>query len=811
MASGRGKEMTTFVSIAGKIDPTLGKSIASAQRSISGFGDSLKKVGTIGIGATAAAGIAAIGAALLSVEKILSKSIGNAVDFEKQMSNVATLLDGDVNKRVAELGNELIKVSNKTGVATSDLTDGTYQVISAFGDTADTIKQVEVAARLAKAGNASTTDSVNLLSAVTKGYGDTSAKAMAHVADMAFQTAKLGQTTFPELAASMGKVIPLANSMGVKQEELFGAFATLTGVTGGAAEVTTQMRGAIQGFLKPSKEMSEVIKKLGHKSGQAMIQQLGLHQSLIVLRKAVKGDAAAFAGLFGSVEAVNAVLALTGDQSEAMTKKTKAMHQSTGIANQSFLAQINNLGDLWKMIKNIGSNAFTKIGMKITPVLKQMAERALPRINALFGEFEQYLDVASERIGNFLGTIDWTPVIAKLLKAKDAVVGFIQGIDFKKIISDLKSIGSKILEAFGWLWKNKDSILSWAIAIGKAFLIFKVTTGILKGFVGVVSTISKVTKLWTATQTFLNLAMSANPVGLIIIAVGALIAIGWTMYENWDKIVAWFCEAWNWIKEVFDTFCNYLKTEWPEVWEFVQAYINVFKAFWGGVIDVIAAIWNKLCELIPQVLQKCGELAKEIWQGICDFAQNAWDGFVKRFPETVKTFSEVAAKIGEALKKAFRDVKEWAINMMNELAKKITGVFSGIKNFISNLNPFGGKSNGGIPGYAAGGFTRGVSICGEAGTEAVISFDPRYRTENQGYVMQAADMLGMVSPASSSVPGRQSVINLGGVTFAPTINKSGGSGTEKSILAQLEACFPDFMDKIEEALAERERRRYAGS
>lgn len=249
----------------------------------------------------------------------------------------------------------------------------------------------------------------------------------------------------------------------------------------GLTAETKKFDSSIQGFLKPSKEMSEVIKKLGHKSGQAMIQQLGLHKSLIVLRKAVKGDAAAFAGLFGSVEAVNAVLALTGDQSDAMTKKTEAMYNSTGIANQSFLAQINNLGDLWKMIKNIGSNAFTKIGMKITPVLKQMAEKALPCINALFGEFEQYLDVASERIGNFLGTIDWTPVIARLLKAKDAVVGFIQGIDFKKLISDLKSIGSKILEAFGWLWKNKDSILSWAIAIGKAFLIFKVTTGILKG------------------------------------------------------------------------------------------------------------------------------------------------------------------------------------------------------------------------------------------------------------------------------------------------------------------------------------------
>lgn len=789
MASGGGKEMVTFVSIAGKIDPSLGKSIASAQKSISGLGSSLTKIGAIGIGATAAAGIAALGVALISVEKTLSKSIGNAVDFEKQMSNVATLLDGDVNKRVAELGNELIKVSNKTGVATKDLTEGTYQVISAYGDTADTIKQVEIAARLAKAGNASTTDSVNLLSAVTKGYGDTSAKAMDHVADMAFQTAKLGQTTFPELADSMGKVIPLANSMGVKQEELFGAFATLTGVTGGAAEVTTQLRGTIQGFLKPSKEMTEIIKKLGHKSGQAMIQQLGLQQSLVVLRKAVKGDAAAFAGLFGSVEAVNAVLALTGDQSENMTKKTKAMYQSTGIANQSFRAQINNLGDLWQVIKNIGSNAFTKIGMKITPVLKQMAEQALPRINTLFGEFEQYLDAASDRMGKFLATIDWTPVIDGLLHAKDTVIGFIQGIDFNKLIEDLKIIGNNILEAFGWLWKNKDSILFWAVSIGKAFLIFKVTTGILKGFAAVVSTISNLTKIWTVAQTFLNIAMSANPIGLIIIAVGALIAIGWTMYENWDSISKLLSDSWNAICEACDSACAGISDTW-------DAACSGIIEIWNSISKLLSDSWTAICET---------------YDSACAGISETWDKVCMAFKAASLIFNTISEQIKNALMDAFNAVYKWVVDIVDKIIKKFNSLFDGIKEAGNKIKSLGGATIDAVNPvnwFAAGGFTSGPSICGEAGTEAVISFDPRHRAANQGYVMQAADMLGMVSPSTSAGPGRQSVINLGGVTFAPTINKSGGTGTGKSILAQLEACFPDFMDKIEEALTERERRKY---
>ena len=61
----------------------------------------------------------------------------------------------------------------------------------------------------------------NLLSAVTKGYGDTSAEAVQKAADLSFATVRLGQTTFPELAAAMGKVIPLASTLGVEQEQLF--------------------------------------------------------------------------------------------------------------------------------------------------------------------------------------------------------------------------------------------------------------------------------------------------------------------------------------------------------------------------------------------------------------------------------------------------------------------------------------------------------------------------------------------------------------------------------------------------------------
>ena len=102
------------------------------------------------------------------------------------MSNVATLLDGDVKGKIQDLGMEVKNLSTYTGVSSELLTDGLYQVISAFGETADSMNILATASKGAKAGNATVTDSVNLLAAVTKGYGDTSKEAAEKASDLAF-------------------------------------------------------------------------------------------------------------------------------------------------------------------------------------------------------------------------------------------------------------------------------------------------------------------------------------------------------------------------------------------------------------------------------------------------------------------------------------------------------------------------------------------------------------------------------------------------------------------------------------------------
>lgn len=373
------------------------KSSKVVQVTVKGAGQAAKALGKAALIGTAAAFTAVTAAGGIAVKQ--------AADFQSQMQNVGTLLDGDVKGKLQGMSKELKQVSIETGAATSDLTDGLYQVVSAFGESSESVKQLEIAAKAAKAGNATTTDSVNLLSAVTKGYGDTSAAAMQKASDLAFLTVKLGQTSFPELASSMGQVIPLASTLKVSQEELFGAMSTLTGVTGSTSEVTTQLKAAMQSFLSPSSEMEKALKRMGYASGAAALESEGLGGILTKLMDSVDGDAIAFANLFSSVEAKNAVLALAGNQAENFAEKTRAMGEAAGATEKAFKTQTASVPAMAAKLKNAGSVMLASLGEKALPYIQSALEGVIDRLPEMTAGLGSIIDKAGPVFEKIAGGI----------------------------------------------------------------------------------------------------------------------------------------------------------------------------------------------------------------------------------------------------------------------------------------------------------------------------------------------------------------------------------------------------------------------
>lgn len=289
--------------------------------------------GKVGMAITKTVGVATVTGLVAS-----AKAAGQ---LNKELANIGTL--SVPTERLMKFKGQIQDIAVATGKNTSDISEGTYQVVSAFGDAADTMEKVEINAKAARAGLATTSDSINLTSAVTKAYGDTSAQAVQHVADLAFKTVELGQTTFPELASSMQQVTSLSKELGVSQEELFASYATLTGVTGNAAEVQTQIKAIYTALLKPSDNMAEAINKQGYESGYAMIKAKGFAGTLEALKEATGGSEEAMLGLFNNVRAMPAIMALTGAQSDTFAAKLGKMKEASGAATKAFEIQTEGL------------------------------------------------------------------------------------------------------------------------------------------------------------------------------------------------------------------------------------------------------------------------------------------------------------------------------------------------------------------------------------------------------------------------------------------------------------------------------------
>lgn len=656
--AGKNKTYELMLKIGGKVDGSLKTACSTADKNLAALGKTAKTAGKIAAGAmvVAATAVATLGTA----------AVKSAAEYEAQLANVSTLLTGteaEVAARTAEIGDQVLEISNRTGVATADLTDGMYQVVSAFGDSADAAAILETAAKSAAAGNATTTDSINLLSAVTKGYGDTSAEAVQQAADLAFATVRLGQTSFPELAAGMGKVIPLASTLGLEQEQLWGAMATLTGVTGSTAEVVTQMKATMQAFLSPSKNMQAALKNMGYESGQALLESKGLQGSLDALKDAVGGNELAFAGLFSSVEAQTAVLAMAGNQAENLTSKTAEMYEATGAANTAFERQTNTLAYDIQMIKNLGANFLTQLGTNILPYVREFAEAALPVVSE-----------ALEKIGGYMtGTI---------IPAAETAVK--------------------------WISEHRTLILALAAGIATAVAAYKAYKVAITAYNAVMA-VYKVVTAASATGTFtLAGAMTALnlPVLAVVAAIGLAVAAGILIYKNWDKIKAKAVELGAKISEVWGNIKTGVSEAVANLVSAFQSNFPLLSAYLSGWWESVSAAWENV---------------KAIFANIIDFVQNVFAGnWSAAWDNIVAIFGNVFGMIVNLAKAPINGV----ISAINWVLEKINSISVTIPDWVPGV---GGKTLGfnipTIPALAAGGIATEPTLAqiGEGGEpEAVL-------------------------------------------------------------------------------------------
>jgi len=337
-----------------------------------------------------------------------SLKFGN--DFYSGLAGIETLIP-DTAGRIDDLGEAIKDTAVESGKSFSDLTDGMYQVISAFQDSEDTIARYNTVVKAAVAGNASTRSSLELLSAVTKGYDDTTASAVDRVADLAFETIRLGQTTFPELAASIQKVTSLSSELGVSQEELFSVFATLTGVTGDAAEVSTQYRAILASLMRPTATLAKLYKELGVESGKGAVEQFGFGQTISLIVETAKKSDIPLQSFIRRINGIVGAQALAGAQADTFIAKLEEIEDAAGAADKALHAVTDGVNRFGHDIKKARGN-LANVGVEIYDVIIPALTSLVTRIADVGQKFLDADSMTQQWLIRMLGVVAATgPVL----------------------------------------------------------------------------------------------------------------------------------------------------------------------------------------------------------------------------------------------------------------------------------------------------------------------------------------------------------------------------------------------------------------
>ncbi len=681
-------------------------------------GDSIEKVGkklTVGISLPLAGIATAAGKA--------------AMDMETSMAKVSTIADTTAVS-MDELRKGIMNLSNQTGMSTSDLAEGLYQAISAGVDTADAMKFLETAVKAAKGGFTDTLTAVDGLTTVLNAYGLT-ADEVTKISNQMMITQNLGKTTFGELAASIGNVIPTAAALGVKTEELFSSLAVLTMNGIGTSEAVTGLKAAFSNIIKPSEQASKLAEAIGLKFDAAALKTKGWSGFLQDVRAAIQkvnpeliaqadkvaaleaaikkeeqahgknteklkqlkaelkenkdklealttaagGDTAALGQLFGSVEGLNSILVLTSQQgSQALNEAMSQMSGNSNATDEAFNKMSDTTQNKLDVAMQQLKNTAAELGTNLLPFIQQGAElvgKLADAIGRLTPEQQQWalgMGAVAIAAGPLLTAVGRvTKGIDDMVKIGKGVVNF--GLDIGKGIA---GIPDKLDTLYLKILYAKDGVSEFGSKLGEG--------------VGKVVDFGKNLggEVLTGLQTFgSKIGEAVTSIGnfatkLAFDAYNALTSFGTKIGEAVVSVGQFAAklavDAWNALASFA---AQAATTAVAALTNFVAAMGSAIASAWSFTVALLANPITWVVAAIVGLIAAIVLLWKN-WDQVSAFLQKSWTAI-----------KEVAGTVFNGIKNiltvVWNAIKTVTITVWNSIKDFLTGLWNGIKSVASSV------------------------------------------------------------------------------------------------------------------------------
>lgn len=536
------------------------KAERSLNRVNAGLNNTSAAIGN-GVKATAAAA-AASGATLASITR-------TGADFEQQITSAAVKMGVAVSETSEEF-----KLLNETALALGASTEFSasqaataLKGLGAAGFNAKTaVSSLPVILDLASSAELGLEESTAILLDTLGQFGLRTedpikqAVLMSKAVDSVTKSANLANLTVPEVAEALKQVGPVSKAAGASLETTNALIVALAegGKRGG--EAGTALRAVFTRLQAPVGEAAKVLGRLGVQTRDSSGNMLDVIDILGTLDKSLEGLGTAEKGeilkrIFGE-EPIAAVNILLAKGSKELDKYASEIDGAGGITKKfadilrgTTQADINNM-----------SSAIEGLTITLFDLNKDGIRQALSGFTAWIGGVDKAL-LANKELGKSVGQ-DVFSAVVNLAKVIAALVAWMIVLKVVSVATTTAIIAFRIASATAaavtWAWAAATAAMPAILATARAAMLA------------------------------FNIALWANPIGVVVGGIAALIAIGGLLIANWDKVSAFFSELWGGIKWAFTTAIDG-----------IMAVVNPFIA----VIDSVRSIWDQLRGTISQPIE----------------------------------------------------------------------------------------------------------------------------------------------------------------------------------------------------------------
>lgn len=561
-----------------------------------------------------------------------------ASDFDSAMSQVAAV-SGATGDELERLRDKAREMGSKTKFSASEAAEAMNYMAMAGWKTEDMLSGIEGIMNLAAASGEDLATTSDIVTDALTAFG-LSASDSGHFADILAAASSNANTNVSMMGETFKYCAPIAGALGFSAEDTAEAIGLMANAGIKSSQAGTAMRTMMN-------NLAGEVKFTGTAFGEMEVRTTNADGSMRELNEILADCRVAFSQMSESEKAANA---------EALVGKN---------AMSGFLAVMNAApADIEKLNNAIQNCDGTALGMAET-----MQDNLAGQLTILKSQLEELAISFGELL---------MPVIRE-------IVTWLQGF-----IDKLNSMDEG----------TKEMILKIGLFVAALGPVLIVIGKVISAVGTILTIVPKVASAFGAVKTAftaLSAVFAANPIGLVVAAVAALIAIFATLWKNcdgfrefwinlWQGIKDFFVSIWDGIKSVFSGVIDFIKNNWQSMFLFlVNPIAGFFKLLWDNC-EGFREFWLNLWDGIKDICSKA-------WEGIKSFTSSAWEAIKNGIGsawEGIKSgVSSAASAVTGFVKDSWSNIKASTTETWNNVKQGISiaweNIKSGTSTALSNL------------------------------------------------------------------------------------------------------------------------------